>query len=135
MGNANTLALQNTVRAGRAAILHDASAVDMDTIKKVQAHSRGYNLNEMPVFGEAPVRSYYDQGVTKTWAGDRDLWGDMDQAVRLQQPHARVHAKKKPCGCGDTHSDGSGVHLKVAIIILLIALLAHHMWLTMRKGV
>lgn len=129
----NTMNMGNIIAAEKAALLHDASSGDMDAIKQVQSRSRSFSIGrDMQVFGEVPVKSYVEQGVTKTWAGDRDIWGDIDQAVRLQQPHTRVHDKKGSYGCGEIHPADSNIHLKVTIIILFIIILGHHLWVTTR---
>lgn len=131
----NTNALQNTLRSGKASILHDASANDMDAIKKVQAASRSFNLGEMKVFGEVPVSSFTGQSGGKRWFGDSDLLVKIDENMKRQHPVIAARDKKGSCGCGETHQSGSNAHLKVAIIILFIVLAGHHLWFTTRKEV
>jgi len=130
--NATTIAKASA--ANKASILHDVSAGDMDDIKKVQAQSRSFNINDMQVFGEVPASSFAGQSGGRRWAGDRDLLVKIDENVKRQYPQHKFHVMKGPCGCGEVHgrAGNANVHLKVAIILLVIVLVGHHLWFTTR---
>jgi hypothetical protein len=129
-----TTPVRKTILAEKAAILHDASSSDMDAIKKVQSRSRSFSITrDMKVFGEVPVSSFAGQSGGKRHFGDQDLLASIDEKMKRQYPRSSPRGGS-PCGSPEVHggSGPSNVHLKVAILILLIVLVGHHLWFTTR---